>query len=115
MLKHKANKDTCILIMPSYNEGIRIKKTLNGWSQIIKKLPGSEILIIDGNSTDNTPEVVKEFAKTHKFVKLFQKPREGYGKDLLAGYQATLKTKHKWIFQTDSDMAFRPSDFFDLW
>lgn len=115
MSEYNNMNESFVLVMPSYNEEGRIKKTLEAWVKIIKKVPGSEILIIDGDSTDKTGQIVTDFSKKNKFVKLIQKPREGYGKDLIYGYRQALKSKHQWIFQTDADNSFKSSDFFKLW
>ena len=108
-------KETFILIMPSYNEEKRIEKTVNSWVEIVKKFPRSEILIIDGDSNDQTRDKIKTLSKKYNFVKLIHKPREGYGKDLIFGYKLALESRHKWIFQTDADGHFESTDFYKLW
>jgi len=111
----KQNKDTFLLVMPSFNEEGHIKQTLASVHQIIKSVPGSEILIVDANSTDKTAQIINNFSKKNKGITIIQKERGGYGKDLLHGYNLALKTRHTWIFQTDSDFPFDPSDFLKLW
>lgn len=113
--KSKKNKDTFVLVMPSFNEEKRIKKTIISWTKIIEKIPGSEILIIDGSSTDKTRKIIKKLQHEYKYISLIHKKREGYGKDLIAGYQKVLKSKHNFIFQTDTDSPFNSKDFFKLW
>jgi glycosyltransferase involved in cell wall biosynthesis len=115
MTQKKKTKETFIVVMPSFNEEERIEKTIRSWAKIIDKVPGSEILIIDGSSTDRTPKIIQRLQKEFKFLKLINKKREGYGKDLIHGYKIALKSAHDWIFQTDADSPFNIKDFFKLW
>lgn len=101
--------------MPTHNEEKNIEVTISSWIPIIENHPGSEILIIDGNSTDNTRLIINKLSRKYKFVKLIHKTREGYGKDLMHGYKNAIASKHEWIFQTDSDGHFEAKDFYKLW
>ena len=107
--------ETFILIMPSFNEEKHIENTTNSWAKIVSEFPGSELLIIDGDSTDATRDKIGTLTQKYKFLNLIHKPREGYGKDLIYGYKYAINSKHDWIFQTDSDGHFVPSDFYKLW
>lgn len=115
MAVKKKSDDTFILVMPSFNEERRIKKTILSWVKIIEKVPGSEILIIDGNSTDRTRNIIRKLQDEYNNITLVHKKREGYGKDLITGYKKAIKSKHNYIFQTDTDAPFRSQDFFKLW
>lgn len=107
--------ETFILLMPSFNEEKNIDNTLISWAEIVSDFPGSEILVIDGDSSDKTRDKIKRLSKMYKFLSLIHKPREGYGKDLIYGYKKAINSKHDWIFQTDSDGHFAPNDFYKLW
>ena len=50
------------IIIPTYNEGSVIKKTLVRLSEISCK-EGKEIIIADGGSEDNTLEIAKKYAR----------------------------------------------------
>lgn len=116
MNKRKLNNiDSFILIIPAYNEEEKINRTVETWARIIKKHPGSEMLVIDDGSRDDTGTILKKLQKKYRFLKVIIKKNEGHGKTIHQGYRVAVKTNHNWIFQTDSDGQFNPSDFYKLW
>lgn len=114
MRKKEKDKETFIVLIPSYNEAKIIEKVILEWSEIIKRFPGSEILVID-SSNDETYEILEKLKKKFKFLKIVRQKPLGHGKAILEGYQKALKTKHTWIFQTDADGYFKVKDFYKLW
>ena len=54
-----SNFDLTILI-PAYNEGKRIGKTLDRCISYLKKKYDSEIIVVDDGSTDDTKKIVKK-------------------------------------------------------
>lgn len=85
-------KITCLI--PAYNEGARI-------SGVLRSVAGHpmlhEIIVIDGNSTDNTREVVAGFPG----VSIFQ--QEGRGKSK-AIYEGIKRASGDFVFLLDSDL-----------
>lgn len=59
-----------------------------------------EIILLDNESSDNTPQIALEFGKKHGNLKLFSHEFIGFGalKNLAVSY-----AKHDWIFSIDSD------------
>ena len=108
-------KDSFLVIMPAYNEEQNIEKTIFSWIPIIRGKSGSEILVIDDGSTDKTDGKLRKLAKKYEFLNVIHKKNEGHGKTILLGYKYAIKSEHPWIFQTDSDGHFSPSDFYKLW
>jgi len=108
-------KDSFLVIMPAFNEEQNIEKTIFSWIPIIRDKPGSEILVIDDGSTDKTDGKLRKLAKKYEFLNVIHKKNEGHGKTLLLGYKYATKSEHPWIFQTDSDGHFSPSDSYKLW
>jgi cellulose synthase/poly-beta-1,6-N-acetylglucosamine synthase-like glycosyltransferase len=64
------------VIVPCYNEEKFIAKCLN--SLIEQDFPKErmEVLVVDGNSKDNTRETIKEYIKKYPFIKLFNNKKK---------------------------------------
>lgn len=101
--------------MPAYNEERHVKKTISSWMPIVKSLPGSEILIVNDGSTDKTPNLLNALKNKSMILKVVHKKNEGHGKTIFLAYKRAYKTRHEWVFQTDSDGHFDPLDFYKLW
>ncbi|MBX7490427.1 glycosyltransferase family 2 protein [Helicobacter turcicus] len=70
-----------------------------------------EIVLVDNNSTDSTQQIVKEFHKTYKNLKVFESAFIGFGalKNL-----AISKASNAWIFSIDADEVFDKSALLEL-
>ena len=68
-------KPTVSILMPARNEQQFIAKTLE--TVFAQDYPPDEmeILVIDGMSTDRTPEIVNELTRSHKNLRLLSNPR----------------------------------------
>lgn len=62
-------------IIPAYNAGRTVVRTLDSILQTGIPLEQMEIIVVDDCSTDNTREVVHEFAQTHPQVQLLCQPK----------------------------------------
>lgn len=113
--KTSKNNESLIIMMPAFNEEENIKKTIHSWAFVMNDYPGSEILVINDGSTDNTAKELQKLSRIYKFLRVIDKKHEGHGKTILFGYKKTLLTKHRWVFQADSDGYFEPTDFYKLW
>ena len=58
------------VLIPTYNRAKIIMETLN--SAVNQTYKNIEIIVVDNKSTDNTYEILKEFAKLHPNVKVYQ-------------------------------------------
>jgi len=88
-----------------YNEGDNIKKFLES---VLKqtRLP-DEFVIVDGGSTDNTVKIMKEFAKKHKWLKVYvQKCNIAEGRNI-----AISKAKHEIIVGVDAGCRMDKNNF----
>lgn len=101
--------------MPVYNEATCIETVINLWLNVIKDYPGSEMLVINDGSTDDTKSKLDILKKRCSALQVVHKENEGHGKTVLEGYKRAVATEHNWIFQTDSDDQFDPEDFNKLW
>lgn len=60
-----------------------------------------EIIVVDDGSTDDTPQVLKQLAKSYKNLKTVRhKKNLGYGGALQSGFKNSSKD---WVFYTDGD------------
>lgn len=89
------------VIIPTYNEELYIKDTL----QSVKRQEGNityEIVVVDGESTDNTVSIAKNYAK------VYISPKKGKAHQLNYG---AFKTSGELILFLDADTILYP-DFF---
>jgi abequosyltransferase len=90
------------ICMPTYNFGAFIAETLES---ITKQLqPGVEIVILDGGSTDDTPQVVESFARRHsEIVYVRQNARGGIDRDMARSVDLA-NGEYCWLFSSDDFM-----------
>lgn len=101
------------IVIPAYNEENRITKTLTNYISFLRKMsfPFEIIVVMDGCS-DNTPKIVKDFARINKEVKylIFNK-RLGKGRAIMRGFNAA---KGDVIAFVDADNSISPKEFLKL-
>ena len=98
------------IIVPFYNEELRLKESFNHILNFIKKKPAFkiEIIFVDDGSVDNSYELINRFVKNSrknskiKFKIIKSKKNLGKGSALKLGVK---KAKHDWILTTDIDMS----------
>jgi glycosyltransferase involved in cell wall biosynthesis len=102
------------IVMPAFNEQDIIERTVRDWhDQVVAKLPGAELLVVDDCSTDGTGAVLEKLATQLPAVRFVRPARNGgHGKALRFGFR---QTKEEYIFQIDSDQQHLPSEFWELW
>jgi chlorobactene glucosyltransferase len=72
--------------------------------------PQFEVIVVDDNSTDNTPDIIKSLQKRHANLVTIQGaalPADWYGKPF-ALHQAGQKARGELLLFTDADPVFRP-------
>ena len=102
------------IVMPVFNEAPVIagvtKETLR---EVVHKLPGSELIIVDDGSTDATPRLVDEIAAHEPAVRVIHSPiNNGHGPSLVIGLE---EASRDWILLIDSDGQIPVGDFWKLW
>ncbi|HVY55408.1 MAG TPA: glycosyltransferase family 2 protein [Thermodesulfobacteriota bacterium] len=102
------------VVMPVYNEEEIIEKTVRDYhSEIVRSLPGSEMIIVNDCSTDSTPMILDRLAAELEGIKVITPPRNGgHGKALRLAYENAAKSL---VFHTDSDYQLDPKDFWKLY
>jgi dolichol-phosphate mannosyltransferase len=102
------------IVMPAWNEAEIIGLSVREWhAEVISKIPGSELIVVDDCSTDGTGGAVRALALELPGVRCVSPERNGgHGKALRFGFT---HAKQPFIFQTDSDRQHLPSDFWKVW
>ena len=101
------------LIIPAYNEEKRIKQTLvKYFNVLLKNNFNFEIIVEMDGCTDRTPEIVRNFAKKHKQIKILEfKKKLGKGGGILKGFE---KANGEIIGFVDADGSVHPDDIVKL-
>jgi glycosyltransferase involved in cell wall biosynthesis len=102
------------VFFPAYNDSGTIASMVIRAVQAASELtPDFEILVINDGSSDATPEIADELARTYRNVRVVHHPRNrGYGGALQTGFRSATK---EFIFYTDGDAQYDPSELSALW
>jgi glycosyltransferase involved in cell wall biosynthesis len=100
------------VVLPVYNEAGSIRSVvLDFYNEIVQKLP-SRLIVAEDGSVDGTKEILLEL-KNEMPLSLFSgSKRKGYAKGVA---DALRKCGEQWVFFSDSDGQYFPSDFWQLW
>ena len=90
------------VIIPIYNSERFLREAME--SVINQTLPEIEIICINDGSTDNSLEIVNQYALKDERIKIIDKPNEGYGKTINRGLD---EAKGEFI------AVFEPDDILD--
>ncbi len=100
------------VLLPAYNEAETIVDTVTAYhKEICEKLP-AELIVAEDGSTDGTKEILASLKNKIHFRLLSDHNRKGYAK---AVSDALRDTNGEWVFFSDSDGQYFPSDFWNLW
>ena len=94
------------LIIPAYNEGLRIKNSLDSLYKVFGN--SIKILVVSNGSIDNTIEILKKEKEKHSNLNFLEFPDKlGKGGAILEGFKIS---KTKYIGFIDADDAFELVD-----
>jgi len=100
------------IILPAHNEAETIRGVIIGYyNEIVKKLP-SKLIVAEDGSIDQTPEILASLGEQLPLTVLSDRNRKGYAKGVADALKAS---KEEWVFFSDSDGQYFPSDFWKLW
>jgi glycosyltransferase involved in cell wall biosynthesis len=100
------------VVLPVYNEADTIRKVIfDFYSEISQKI-SSRLIIAEDGSVDGTKEILQSITREVP-ISLFSGPlRKGYAGGVT---DALRKCNNEWVFFSDSDGQYFPSDFWRLW
>ena len=103
-----------VIVIPTYNEEGNIGKLLDLLALELSDIKGYEfsVLIVDGNSTDKTREIVNEKSAQYAFVRLLKEAgKEGLGSAYIKGFDYAIKNLGaEIIIEMDADFQHDPKD-----
>ncbi|MCK5282653.1 MAG: polyprenol monophosphomannose synthase [Nanoarchaeota archaeon] len=94
-----------IVLLPTYNEKENIEDLIR--AILALKIKNLEIIVIDDNSPDSTPKIVKKL-KNPKVHLLLRKGKRGRGLAGIAGFKKALEKNADYIIEMDADFSHKP-------
>ncbi len=73
--RRKGERPTLSVVLPHYNHAKLITRALDAFLE--QSVQADEILILDDCSTDNSVEVIREYADKHPHIRLYEAPENG--------------------------------------
>jgi glycosyltransferase involved in cell wall biosynthesis len=98
---------------PCYNDEATIASMVNlAFTTIDEVGADGEVIVINDGSTDRSPQVLADLQAKEPRLRVVTHPtNRGYGGALLSGFAAA---KEQWVFYTDGDAQFDPSELAQL-
>ena len=101
--QEKMKKEFLSIVIPVYNESLRIEKSLRSLHDFLSEQDYEyEVIISDDGSTDGTVEIVNEYKKEWKSLRLLKNKHKGKAPAIISGIYAS---KFKYILFTDVDLS----------
>lgn len=95
-----------LIIIPTYNEVDNLRPLLN---EIFARVPESDILIVDDNSTDGTGKLADQIHAENPQVNVIHRPSKlGLGTAYLAGFKYAIAHNYDAAFEMDGDFSHDP-------
>jgi glycosyltransferase involved in cell wall biosynthesis len=91
------------IVIPAYNEADKIIPSLTQALSFMKNFCESfEIIVVDDGSDDNTAQLVKDYGKEHREIKLIENKHKGKGPSVWTGMIAA---KGNYLYMADADFS----------
>jgi glycosyltransferase involved in cell wall biosynthesis len=92
------------VVLPAFNSGKLISQAIE--SVLVQTWRDFELIVIDDGSTDNTLEVVNQYAAQDERIKVYTQPNSGMAETLNRGIGLAA---NEWVFRMDNDDLMRPN------
>jgi glycosyltransferase involved in cell wall biosynthesis len=100
------------IIIPSYNEEARLPDSLKNITEFVAQKPYQvEVIVVDNNSRDRTPQIIAEFAAQYPFVRGLTEDQQGKGVAVRTG-MLVAKGEYRFICDADLSMPIEDVDKF---
>jgi len=101
------------VVLLASNEALTIEQEVRSFhASIIRRLPGSELIVAEDGSTDGTPGILCALKEELGIVHLSCPDRKGYARALR---EAALAASNDLIFFSDTGLKHDPEDFWTLY
>lgn len=108
--------DNLYIVIPAYNEKENVEQVVEEWYSIVEQAgEGSQLVVIDDGSKDNTYEILCGMAEIRPMLKPLTKQNGGHGETVLCGYRYALAHNADYVFQTDADGQTDAAEFDAFW
>ena len=105
-----------LLVSPCRNEAEFMRLTLD--TVIAQTVPPAKWIIVDDGSTDDTPNILKQYAERHPWIEVVTRKDRGYravGPGVIdafyAGLESTDYSKYTYLCKLDIDLELPPTYF----
>ena len=105
------------IVLPTLNEAENIEKFLSKVYEEISKINGFNIntLVVDGNSTDKTVDIIKVLQKSNEHIYLIKCDIRGLGNAYKLGFKYAIENlKADTVIEMDSDFSHNPNKIKEL-
>ena len=101
------SESLALIIIPTFNEAENIARLLNNLSELY---PSSvDILVIDDNSPDGTPDIVRSMQPTIRGLYVIMRERKlGLGTAYITGFHYALDQGYRYVIEMDADYSHDP-------
>lgn len=100
------------IVMPVYNEAAGIEKVVSDFYEQIAHKTGAEFSVVEDGSNDGTKEILRQISCRLPIKICLGLDRKGYAR---AAKDALRTANSQFVFFSDSDGQYSPSDFWPLW
>lgn len=114
VLPESLSMSDALVIIPTYNEKENIEAIIRA---IFSQEKVFDILVVDDNSPDGTPEIVTNLCNEFPNQLFIQNrtKKNGLGKAYLYGFDWALQQNYQYIIQMDADFSHNPEDLIKLY
>jgi dolichol-phosphate mannosyltransferase len=108
-----ASRPHVVILVPTYNEAENIIAMLEALEEVEKRETDYRFtsFVVDDESPDGTAGLVSDFMRAHPSVELLEKPKQGLGIAMIAGYEHAIEVLRADIVASiDCDFQWDPND-----